>query len=57
VLRDTYFKDSQDLVDVSDGPEDSIHVVVVSRKFNGQRLKEKNDLIWSVLVKEVAPQE
>jgi hypothetical protein len=44
-----HFKGPDDLVDVSDGPDDSIHVVVVSRKFDGYRLKEKNDLIWSVL--------
>jgi stress-induced morphogen len=50
-LKEVYFKDPQDLVDVSDGPEDSIHVVVVSRKFDGRRLKERNDLIWSVLEK------
>lgn len=38
-LRDAYFKDPDDLVDVSDGPEDSIHVVIVSRKFDGRRMK------------------
>ena len=57
VLKDTYFKDPQDLVDVSDGPVDSIHVVVVSRKFDGHRMKEKNDLIWSVLVQKLGPEE
>jgi stress-induced morphogen len=56
-LKEAYFNDSQDLVDVSDGPEDSIHVVIVSRKFDGRRLKEKNDLIWSILVKELKPEE
>jgi stress-induced morphogen len=56
-LRDAYFKDSSDLVDVSDGPDDSIHVVIVSRKFDGRRMKEKNDLIWSVLVQKLAPEE
>ena len=48
-LKKAYFEDANDLVDVSDGPDDSIHVVVVSRKFDGYRMKEKNDLIWSVL--------
>jgi stress-induced morphogen len=47
--RSEHFNGPDDLVDVSDGPDDSIHVVVVSRKFDGYRLKEKNDLIWSVL--------
>lgn len=57
VLRSAYFKDPDDLVDVSDGPDDSIHVVIVSRKFDGHRMQEKNDLIWSVLVKDLRPEE
>jgi stress-induced morphogen len=56
-LRGAYFKDQDDLVDVSDGPDDSIHVVIVSRKFDGHRMKEKNDLIWSVLVEKLRPEE
>jgi stress-induced morphogen len=56
-LRGAYFKDPDDLVDVSDGPDDSIHVVIVSRKFDGRRMKEKNDLIWSVLVQDLRPEE
>jgi stress-induced morphogen len=56
-LKDAYFKDTDDLVDVSDGPDDSVHVVIVSRKFDGRRMKEKNDLIWSVLVKKLSPEE
>ena len=39
VLRGDYFKDPDDLVDVSDGPEVSIHLVIVSRKFVGHRMK------------------
>ncbi len=57
VLKDGYFGDPDDLVDVSDGPDDSIHVVVVSRKFDGRRMKEKNDLIWSVLSGNLSPEE
>ncbi|MDB5384461.1 MAG: hypothetical protein JWM11_107 [Planctomycetaceae bacterium] len=46
VLKDGYFHDIDDLVDISDGPDDSIHVVVVvSRKFDGHRMKEKHDLV------------
>lgn len=56
-LRETYFKDADDLVDVSDGPEDSVHLVIVSRKFDGRRMKEKNDLIWSVLSSQLQPEE
>lgn len=58
VLRKAYFNDADDLVDVSDGPDgDSIHVVIVSRKFDGKRMKEKNDLIWSVLSQNLRPEE
>jgi stress-induced morphogen len=57
VLKDGYFKDPNDLVDVSDGPEDSIHLVIVSRKFDGRRMKEKNDLVWSLLVRDLTPEE
>ena len=56
-LKSAYFSGPDDLVDVSDGPDDSIHVVVVSRKFDGRRMKEKNDLIWSVLVKSLRPED
>lgn len=56
-LKDAYFHDPNDLVDVSDGPDDSIHIVIVSRQFNGRRMKEKNDLIWSVLVQKLSPEE
>ena len=56
-LRGTYFKDPDDLVDVSDGPDDSIHIVIVSRKFDGRRMKEKDDLIWSVLTQNLKPEE
>ena len=56
VLKD-YFRGPDDAVDVSDGPEDSIHVVIVSRKFDGKRLKEKNSLIWSELTQHLAKDE
>lgn len=56
-LKNVYFNDSNDLVDVSDGPDDSIHLVIVSRKFDGRRMKEKNDLIWSLLTQEFPPDE
>ncbi len=45
------------MVDVSDGADDNIYVVIVSRKFDGRRIKEKNDLIWSVLVQSLQPEE
>jgi acid stress-induced BolA-like protein IbaG/YrbA len=49
VLKSGYFKGPDDLVDVSDGSDGFVHVVVVSRKFDGRRMKEKSDLIWSEL--------
>ena len=56
-LKQGYFRDESDFVDVSDGYDDNIHVVVVSRKFEGKRLKEKQDLIWSELVKNLSKDE
>jgi acid stress-induced BolA-like protein IbaG/YrbA len=57
VLRQGYFHDEGDLVDVSDGYDDHIHVVVVSRKFEGKRMKEKQELIWSELVQHLSHDE
>lgn len=56
-LKNAFFKDVEDLVDVSDGPDDSIHLVIVSRKLDRRRMKEKDDLIWSILVKNLRPEE
>ena len=57
VLREGYFNDPDDAVDVSDGPEDSIHLVVFSRKFTGRSMKEKHDLIWSELMQKLKTDE
>ena len=56
VLKGGYFHDIDDMVDISDGPDDSIHVVVVSRKFDGRRMMEKHDLIWSELTQHLTPE-
>lgn len=56
-LKDAYFTDTDDSVDVSQGDEDNVHVVVVSRKFDGKRLSEKHDLIWSVLMQTLTSEE
>jgi stress-induced morphogen len=56
-LKTVYFDDADDSVDVSDGPEDSIHVIIVSRKFDGRRMREKNELIWSLLVQNLSQEE
>ncbi|MEM7538812.1 MAG: hypothetical protein AAF639_42020 [Chloroflexota bacterium] len=57
ILKMGYFNGPDDLVDVSDGPEDSIHLVIVSRKFDGKRWKEKSDLIWAQLFVHLAKHE
>ncbi|MEZ4726366.1 MAG: hypothetical protein R3E79_04445 [Caldilineaceae bacterium] len=57
VLKQGYFSGPDDAVDVSNGPEDSIHLVIVSRKFDGKRLKEKNDLIWDQLMQNLETEE
>jgi acid stress-induced BolA-like protein IbaG/YrbA len=58
VLKKGYFRDPNDLVDVSDGEDgENVHVVVVSRKFDGRRSREKQDLIWSELTSHLTPQE
>ncbi|MEM7536591.1 MAG: hypothetical protein AAF639_30690 [Chloroflexota bacterium] len=51
VLKKGYFNGPDDAIDLSDGPADSIHLVIFSRKFDGKRLKERNDLIWDQLMK------
>ena len=56
-LTKAYFHDPGDFVDVSDGLDDNIHVVVVSRKLAGRRLAEKNDLLWSILTDQLQPTE
>jgi hypothetical protein len=56
-LKGDYFNGPDDLVDVSDGPDDAVHVVIVSRKFDGRRGKERDEFIWSILVKNLVPEE
>ena len=36
-------------VDVSDGYQDNIHIVVVSNKFSGKSENEKQDMLWNVI--------
>ena len=56
-LKQGYFNGSADFVDVSDGYDDLVHVVVVSRKFDGRRVKEKSELIWTELFKNLTEDE
>ncbi len=43
-----------DLIDVSDGDEGVVHVVVVSRKFDDMRFQEKDELLWQEVAKHLA---
>jgi hypothetical protein len=53
VFKSGRFAGEDDLVDVSDGPDGNVHVVVVSRSLDGLRMREKNDLILGELVREL----
>ena len=57
VLKTGYFSDTKDFVDVSDGAADFIHVVVVSRKFNGYMMMNRGDIIWDELLKHLSDEE
>lgn len=49
-LKSGHFPDESDFVDVSEGDDGGIHIVVVSRKFDGKRPKDKRELIWNDLM-------
>ena len=57
LLKTGYFNDTKDFVDVSDGAGDFIHVVVVSRKFNGHTMIDRSDIIWNELLKHLSDEE
>jgi stress-induced morphogen len=44
ILKSSAFRDPDDAVYVSDGSDDNIHVVVVSEKFTGKRLRSPNKI-------------
>ena len=56
-LRSGYFSDTKDFVDVSDGSADHVHIVIVSRKFNGHTMGDRSDIIWDELVKHLSQEE
>lgn len=56
-LRDGYFSDTKDFVDVSDGSADHVHIVIVSRKFNGHTIGDRVDIIWNELTKHLSQEE
>ena len=49
-LKHGTFADVDDLVDVSEADDGSIHVVVVSRKFDGKRGQAIREVIWKDLM-------
>jgi len=57
VLKRGYFNGADDAVDVSDGTDGCVHVVVVSRKFDGHRSRERSELLWSELEKGLSEDE
>ena len=57
VLRGHYFNGRDDLVDVTEGGEDDVHVVVVSRKLAGLSYDEKHDLVWDELMRHLTVEE
>ena len=50
ILKDGYFNDEYDFVDISEGFKDLIHVVVVSSKFSEMKLEERDDIIWNEIL-------
>ena len=56
-LKTGYFSDAKDFVDVSDGSADHVHIVIVSRKFNGHTMGDRVDIIWNELTKHLAQEE
>lgn len=57
VLKTGYFNGPDDAVDVSESPGENLHLVIVSRKFDGKRLKDRNELIWSELMQHLGAEE
>ncbi|HEY8751322.1 MAG TPA: hypothetical protein VIM11_25285 [Tepidisphaeraceae bacterium] len=50
IIRDAFRQRfPHDTVDVSDGYEDNIHVLVVSREFDKMREKQKQDVMWKII--------
>jgi acid stress-induced BolA-like protein IbaG/YrbA len=55
-LKAGFFDGPDDLVDVSPGEGDSIHVVVISRKLDGRRPRERRDLVWAEVNRVLGPE-
>ena len=57
ILSDGYFNAEKDYVDVSDGDDDLVHIIVVSRKFNGYTMKSRGNIIWHELFDHLSTEE
>ena len=58
LFKEGYFNDDKDFVDVSDGTDDEdIHIVIVSRKFNGYTMTERGRIIWEEMVEHLTQKE
>lgn len=50
ILQEAFRKSfPEDTVDVSDGYQDNIHVVVVSRRFDKLKDRQRQDLMWKIV--------
>ena len=56
-LKQNLFTSPDDLVDVSNGANSFIHVVVVSRKFESHSPGDNHDLLWTEITKLLKPEE
>ena len=56
-LKNGYFNAAKDYVDVSNGSGDDIHIVIVSRKFEGHTMCDRVDVIWNELGKHLTLKE
>lgn len=57
VLKQGCLSDPDVYIDVSRGYEDFLHIVIVSRKFDGRGVQECDDLIWNELSQKLKPEE
>ncbi|HEY2410859.1 MAG TPA: hypothetical protein VGI40_01375 [Pirellulaceae bacterium] len=57
VLQAAHFGGRDDIVDVTDGEVNDLHLRVISPKLAGMRPLEQNDFIWSILEQRLEPQE
>ena len=59
LFTEGYFSDDKDFVDVSDGGFDGedIHIVIISRKFNGYTMSERGRIISEEMWKHLTQNE